>query len=279
MHAIADITREAILSAIEECDRCGRGFFRAWHGYRRSNAYVLVHDGREYDSKAIVGVAYGYAFDCAPLRSSEFSGGAEHVAGLLVRLGFTVKCGEETLTQRAIRVTRLLFRRLRATVVNMTASVRRWMVGLVSCSKSKVELEHAVPARELYSQHPRSYMFRKSVEYVEARCDEWWVLSAKHGLVHPDTPLHYYDETLAGAPKRIRERWAAKVRDALRELYEGRWVRFVVMAGRAYAEAIEALGFGEVEQPLRGLGTGERRAWLARNTGQLSLESTTAVTD
>lgn len=260
MNAIADITRQSVLEAIEECDRCGRGFFRVWYGYRRSNAYVLVHNGREYDTKPIAAVAFGREFGCPPLRPQEFSGGAEHVGSLLVRLGFTVRCGEETLTQRAIRATRVMFRRLRKTIVTMTARTRAWLVGLVSCSKSK--LDHAAPAKDLYTP---SYVFRLSRQYVEARCDEWWILSAKHGLVHPDAELEPYDEALTGAPKRIRERWTAKVREALRELYEGRWIRFIVLAGDAYAGAVRGLGL-EVEEPLKGLGTGKRRQWLAEHT-------------
>jgi hypothetical protein len=273
--ALADITRESVLAAIAECDRMGRGFFRAWHGYRRSNAYVLIHEGREYDSKAIVGVAYGYAFDCPPLGPKEFSGGVEHIAGLLVRLGFTVRCHGETLTEQVVRAAKRMFFRLRRTVAAMTASTRAWLVGLVSCSKAKVDSLEPVPARDLYAP---SYVFRKSREIVERDCDEWWVLSAEHGLVHPDTPLHRYDTTLAGAPKAIRERWYTRVRAALRELYEGRWVRFLVLAGQAYAEAVRGLGFGEVVEPLRGLGTGQRRkrlGELTRSTDrQLALSAT-----
>jgi hypothetical protein len=134
------------------------------------------------------------------------------------------------------------------------------LVGLVSCSKSK--LDHAAPARELYSP---SYVFARSVRYVESRCDEWLILSAKHGLVDPSTVLEPYDETLSGARKARREEWAAGVRKALRARYEGRPVKFVLMAGRAYSGAVEGLG-AEVEEPLKGMGTGFRRQWLAAHT-------------
>lgn len=133
------------------------------------------------------------------------------------------------------------------------------LVGLVSCSKLK--LDRPAPARELYAP---SFVFARSARYVESRCDEWWVLSAKHGLVHPDD-VAPYDETLAGARKAVRDAWAAEVRRSLRERYGRRPVKFILMAGRRYAACVEGLG-AEVEEPLKGMGTGFRRKWLAANT-------------
>lgn len=258
--ARADITRESVLQALAECDALGRDTFLAKHGYRKSNAYVLVHEGREYDSKAILGVAFGYEYDTAPLTSDEFSGGAEHCAKLLMRLGFTMRRKDETLTQAMVSGVKRFVRRVCKTVANLSAKVRTLLVGLVSCSKSK--LDEAAPARQLYSP---SFVFDRSARYVEQHCDEWFILSAKHGLVDPDTIVAPYDETLAGASQARRDEWAAEVREALRARYEGRRVKFVLMAGRAYSGAVEGLD-AEVEEPLKGMGTGFRRQWLAANT-------------
>lgn len=139
-------------------------------------------------------------------------------------------------------------------------------VGLVSCTKSK--LDEAAPARELYSP---SWVFTKSVEYVEERCDEWHVLSAKHGLVEPDEVIEPYDETLAGAKKATKDEWAARVREQLKARYEGKRVKFVLMAGESYAGAVEGIEQedwidAKVEQPMKGMSTGFRRRWLAQNT-------------
>lgn len=71
-----------------EHDELGREAFLARHGFGEARAYVLVHEGRTYDSKAIVGVAHGYATGRS-LASSEFSGGNATVAAALRRLGFT----------------------------------------------------------------------------------------------------------------------------------------------------------------------------------------------
>jgi hypothetical protein len=84
-------SREAVLSAIAECDRVGRDTFLATYGFGRSRSYVLRYEGREYDSKAILGVAHGYQFpDQGPLRAVDFSGGEQTVWTKLMALGFEV---------------------------------------------------------------------------------------------------------------------------------------------------------------------------------------------
>ena len=86
-----DIRREHVLQAIEKCDECGRDAFLEKYGFRKAKSTWLVHDGRSYDSKAIIGVAHGYARpDLGPLTSNDFSGG-ETVKTKLEKLGFRVE--------------------------------------------------------------------------------------------------------------------------------------------------------------------------------------------
>jgi 5-methylcytosine-specific restriction protein A len=85
-----DLTsRDAVLEAIRLCDQKGRAEFLAFYGYKPARKYVLQHDGRGYDSKAIVGVAYGIQHG-APLQPTNFSGGEKTVVRCLTRLGFLV---------------------------------------------------------------------------------------------------------------------------------------------------------------------------------------------
>jgi hypothetical protein len=72
---LAELTsRDAVLAAIAECDARGRETFLEQYGYKYSRLYPLKYNGRVYDSKAIVGVAYGKQHGTA-LKASEFSGG------------------------------------------------------------------------------------------------------------------------------------------------------------------------------------------------------------
>jgi len=89
-----DIRSEHVLRALELCDQLGREAFLHRYGFNHAQTYVLVHDGRPYDSKAIVGVAHGFLPGQRALVSSEFSGGEATVGGLLRRLGFTVRTAD-----------------------------------------------------------------------------------------------------------------------------------------------------------------------------------------
>lgn len=75
-----------------EYDEIGQEAFLDRYGYRRSRIYQLVHDGRSYDSKAIVGAAHRFISpESVVLKPSEFSGGAATVARRLRSLGFDVR--------------------------------------------------------------------------------------------------------------------------------------------------------------------------------------------
>jgi 5-methylcytosine-specific restriction protein A len=87
---LAEITRESILSAVAEYDALGRDAFLDRYGFDPARTYVLVHEGKEYDSKAILGAAHGYAMS-RPLPASDFSGGDASVGRRLRALGFTVR--------------------------------------------------------------------------------------------------------------------------------------------------------------------------------------------
>lgn len=82
----------AVRAAMDEYDELGADAFLKKYNFREATRYLLVDGGREYDSKAIAGVAYGKQHpDRGPLSPRQFSGGADHAADRLRRLGFTVR--------------------------------------------------------------------------------------------------------------------------------------------------------------------------------------------
>lgn len=62
-------------------------------------------------------------------------------------------------------------------------------VTLIQCTNSKRTGTHA--ARDLYDE---SDYFVAMREWAKARGTPWFILSAKHGLVHPETAIADYDE-------------------------------------------------------------------------------------
>ena len=92
-------SRDAVLQAIREFDDIGQEAFLSRYGFGEARSYVLHHDGHEYDSKAIAGVAYGYQFPArGPLAAFKFSGGASTVAPVLRALGFEVRSTSAPVT-------------------------------------------------------------------------------------------------------------------------------------------------------------------------------------
>ena len=102
--ALSEITRDAVLDAIGEYDHLGQDAFLERYGFDRARQYLLVHDGKRYDSKAIVGAAHGFLPEERPLTAGEFSGGEATVGRLLRRLGFTVQVGEALTADRLVRL-------------------------------------------------------------------------------------------------------------------------------------------------------------------------------
>ena len=91
---LRDITRDAVLKAMADCDTLGREVFLEKYGFGPAHEYFLEHDGKLYDSKAIVGVAHGFSGPgFAQLTAQEFAGGDSTVAPLLERLGFRIARG------------------------------------------------------------------------------------------------------------------------------------------------------------------------------------------
>jgi hypothetical protein len=68
-----------VRQAVAEYDQLGQDEFLVRHGFGRATAYLLILGGKSYDSKAILGVAYGLATG-RPLTAHDFSGGVQGAA-------------------------------------------------------------------------------------------------------------------------------------------------------------------------------------------------------
>ena len=79
-----------VRQAAAEYDKLGQEDFLTFYQFGRARAYLLIIDGKPYDSKAILGAAYGYATGAA-LGPHEFSGGVHGAARVLRDLGFEIR--------------------------------------------------------------------------------------------------------------------------------------------------------------------------------------------
>jgi hypothetical protein len=132
-------------------------------------------------------------------------------------------------------------------------------IALVSCVKRKAPV--ATPARDLYT----SDLFRKMRRYAEANADSWYILSAEHGLLHPDQVVDPYEKTLNKMRVADRMAWADRVQKQLFEILPA-GSQVIILAGERYREnlvpflrerghkvsiPLEGLSFGRQLQRLR----------------------------
>jgi 5-methylcytosine-specific restriction protein A len=92
--ALADITKEAVDSAILEYDQLGADAFLALYGFAPAKRYWLELNGKRYPSKAIAGVAHKYIDGSQLLPSAGFTGGEASVGKKLRQLGFVIEAPE-----------------------------------------------------------------------------------------------------------------------------------------------------------------------------------------
>jgi hypothetical protein len=136
-------------------------------------------------------------------------------------------------------------------------------IALVACVSKKNSTP--MPAQDLYC----SDWFRKASAYAMHVADEWYILSARHGLIAPDEVIGPYNQTLNEMPAAERRAWAKRVLEDLdRVLQPGDQV--MILAGVKYREnlvnPIQEMGCN-VEIPMQGLAFGEQKSWLKQRLG------------
>lgn len=107
-------------------------------------------------------------------------------------------------------------------------------VGLIACCKTK--RPRPCQARELYV----SPLFLAARRWISrpGRCDEWAILSAKHGLVDPARVLAPYELDLRRLSEEEKRQWVEQVQLAIRTRWEPTTTRFIAVLGRTYIRAL-----------------------------------------
>ena len=102
---------------------------------------------------------------------------------------------------------------------------------LIGCVKSKHN--HTSAAKELY----KSPLWRCRRAYAERSGYPWFILSAKHGLLAPETEIRPYDVALSDLSASKCRAWSQCVLDALKtELTSLKGTVIDIHAGKRYVE-------------------------------------------
>lgn len=137
------------------------------------------------------------------------------------------------------------------------------VIALVACVKKKGTI--SAPAQDLYI----SPLFRKSRAYALAHSERWYILSAKYGLLEPETIIAPYEMTLKKMPKSLKDEWANRVLAKLVKLTSpSDTILFV--AGKDYRQGLvpylKQRG-NQIEIPMENVSSfGEQLAWLNQHT-------------
>ena len=100
---------------------------------------------------------------------------------------------------------------------------------LIGCVKSK--RSSSSPAKDLYN----SRLWRCRRAYAEQIGVPWYILSAKYGLLAPETTIAPYDRTLNAFPAAECRVWSARVMDELTAKVSGLRGKVVeIHAGKRY---------------------------------------------
>jgi 5-methylcytosine-specific restriction protein A len=196
--ALKDLTRDAVVAAINEFDSLGREPFLAKYGFDQARRLFVIHHRKPYDSKALAGAAHGYLPGQQPLRPEEFSGGWSHAAGVLQRLEFEVV---DTVDETTVHEVIGAINRLQPAVVAgrpmlKQAVVLLWAIGRAHRGQLRMLSWHQIHT----DLAPLLTKYRRDGERPEARPD--YPIAALHraGLWTLDTtdtvPTAHGDTTL-----------------------------------------------------------------------------------
>lgn len=131
-------------------------------------------------------------------------------------------------------------------------------VVLISCVSTKLDKESK--AKDLYV----SPLFRMNYAYAQTlKPSAIYILSAKYGLVHPDTVIPPYEQTLNTMKSGQVKDWAIDVIDQMQGKIDFQKDEIIFLAGERYRKFLMPL-CRNAKVPLEGLGIGKQLGWLKK---------------
>lgn len=109
-------------------------------------------------------------------------------------------------------------------------------IALIACSKTKRMGTHK--AKDLY----QGELFKKSFEYCSKNYSRVFILSAKYGLLDPDSVISYYDETLKTKTEADKKNWAEKIIKQIHSLNID-FENIICFAGKDYNKYLPCVKF------------------------------------
>lgn len=137
-------------------------------------------------------------------------------------------------------------------------------IALISCTKLKAN--YSCSTRQMYQE---STLFNKAIKYIEQQdYNDWFVLSAKYGLLRQYDQIEPYDLTLNNMKVSERKTWSELVLKQIHDM-QLNVTQIDFYAGVKYREYLipifEQKGIN-CNVPLKGKGIGEQLQFYSINT-------------
>ncbi len=116
-----------------------------------------------------------------------------------------------------------------------------------------------------------SPLFKKAKEFASKNFDQWYILSAKYGLTHPDTIIEPYEKTLNKISRQDRIKWSEDVFEKLKK-YTQAEDEITFVAGQRYRQDLMHFLLkrgNKIHVPMEGLGIGKQLQWLTQNNAMV----------
>lgn len=134
------------------------------------------------------------------------------------------------------------------------------MIIFIACTKKKQD--HPCKAKEIYRA---SALFRKAWDYAESlNPDAIYILSAKYGLLDPETIIAPYEKTLINEKDAEIRKWSIMVANQISKAGINRNDHAVFLCGKPYRKYIKNL-FKNHTAPVSHLGIGEQMKYYSEN--------------
>lgn len=130
------------------------------------------------------------------------------------------------------------------------------MIVIISCGKRK--LQGKAKAKDIYI----GSLYHQKLEYVRTLYPnhEFYIISAKHGLIHQDKVISSYDRVLPAANNDEYKKWLDLVTEQLKDFDSTEEVLF--LGGARYYTPVDEYFTGKKYAPLVGKSLGGGKAYL-----------------
>lgn len=109
------------------------------------------------------------------------------------------------------------------------------IIGLIACSSRKLgqdNLAEKYLAKDIYKGN--TFIKSKEEGLKKYKCEEWYILSGKYGLLDKNERISYYNLYLGKQPAEYKKKWAEDVLNILKSKYDLKNDIFYIFGGKSY---------------------------------------------